>query len=74
MAITIQHFLEVEEGMGGINGNGKKIRNELLKNENEKLHTFRGKNPITDICSLQYIDLHPKSDPVLQCIYITSFL
>lgn len=75
MAIKIQHLLEVEEGIGGINGNGKNIvKNELLKSENEKLHTFRGENPIMDICSLQYIDLHPKSDPVLHCIYITSLL
>lgn len=27
-----------------------------------------------DIYSLQYIDLHPKHYPVVQCIYVTSFV
>lgn len=27
-----------------------------------------------DIYSLQYIDLHPKDYPVVQCIYVTSFV
>ena len=31
MAIKIQHFLEVEEGMGGINGNGKKNKKWTIK-------------------------------------------